>query len=333
MPVRQRARLAVGALAATLAMVSGCAAATSGGDTGGGAATRVFNADNGAVTIPAEPKRVVATGYAVPVLLEAGAPLVGISTWQRAVDLMSGQVRATYDSLAKVAGELAGETNYEAIAEARPDLIVIGVPKPVLADIDMDRLASIAPVVAIGPNTPYEWRELSRRQADAAGRLTSFEQDRANYEARAAQLKQKYADALRGLKFGHVGGYGDVSAGNFQREFAGSWGTNVAGDIGVAYHGQVRKKGPGGASVSEYSSIEELPASLGQADAITYTLEPDGSAGPAVRYVLDSPLWKSLPAVKAGMVFPVRYTQASTYRSALLTLDSLDTVLAPLLNR
>ena len=40
------------------------------------------------------------------------------------------------------------------IAEAEPDLIVIGVPAPVLGDIDVKRLESIAPVVAIGPSLP-----------------------------------------------------------------------------------------------------------------------------------------------------------------------------------
>ncbi|MBB5833634.1 hypothetical protein [Kribbella italica] len=33
--------------------------------------------------------------------------------------------------------------------------------------------------------------------------------------------------------------------------------------------------------------------------------------------MLDSPLWKSIPAVKAGQVYPVRYTQAATYESAV----------------
>jgi ABC-type Fe3+-hydroxamate transport system substrate-binding protein len=330
MPVCQPLRV-VGALAVSIAVLSGCGTAAS---DSGDAPTRVFAADDGGdVTIPADPKRVVATGYAVPALIETDAPLVGISSWNRGLEMMSDEDRATYDGLAKVAGELAAETDYEAIAEVKPDLIVIGVPQPVLADLDMDRLKSIAPVVAIGPTEPRQWRELSRRQADAAGSLENFEKAKAAYEARAGEVKDKYADALQGVKFGHLGAYGDVSAGTFSREFAGSWGTNVADDIGVVYYGQVKEKGPGSKAVAETPSIEELPASLGEADAITYTLEPDGSVSASVQYVLDSPLWKNLPAVKAGMVFPVRYTQAATYPSALLTLDALDAALAPLLER
>ena len=105
----------------------------------------------------------------------------------------------------------------------------------------------------------------------------------------------------------------------------------AAADIGVDYYGEGRKKGGGAADVTEYPSIEELPESLGDADAVTYTLEPDGSVPEAVQYVLDSKLWPNLPAVQQGRTFGVRYTEAATYGSALRTLDELDAVLAPLL--
>jgi iron complex transport system substrate-binding protein len=263
-PWRPAGALATG-LAAALVLVSGCGSGT--GESGGSGKTRTFAADNGSVTIPADPKRVVATGYAVPALIEADAALVGVSGWKRGLPMMTPEDRATYDGLTKIAGETAAETNYEAIAKVKPDLIVIGVPKPVLGDLDMNRLKSIAPVVAIGPSLPKAWRDLSRRQSDAAGRLANFETRKAAYEKKAGEIKAKYKDALAGLKFGHVGGYGDVSSGTFQREFAGSWGTNAAGDVGVTYYGQVKKKGGGSADVSESPSIEELPESLGEADA------------------------------------------------------------------
>ena len=321
----------IGLLSAVLTLVAGCGIAAS--DEDAAAPTREFAADNGTVTIPKDPKRIVVTGYAVPVLIEAGAPLVASSTWERSLELMTPKQRATYDGLTKVSGELTTEMNYEAVAEADPDLIIIGVPRQLLGELDMDRLNQTAPVVALGPTLPDGWRELSRRQSDAANRLGAYDENRKAYEEKAAKLTERYAEVLRGKKFGHVGGYGDVSAGNFQREFAGSWGTNIAGDIGVEYYGQVKEKGPGGKSVSEYPSIEELPTNLGEADAITFSVGPDGSPGAAVRYVLDSPLWQSLPAVQAGMVFPVRYTEATTYPSAMSTLDSLDEVLSPLLAR
>ncbi|MFF3500904.1 ABC transporter substrate-binding protein [Streptomyces sp. NPDC003247] len=325
----------VGALTLALALTA-CGSSSDSGtaDTSGKEnGTRVFTADNGKVTIPADPQRVVATGYAVPTLIEAGAPLVGISSWQRGEALMSDEDLATYKKLTKVAGEQAAETNYEAIAEAEPDLIVLGVPTPVLGDIDMERLKSIAPVVAVGPTVPSQWREVSRKHADAAGVLDDYDEVKAAYEAKAAELRKKYQAVLPQLKLGHVGAYGDTSKGTFQREFGGSWGTSVAQDIGAVYYGKVKKAGPGSQSVSEYPSIEELSDSLGEADAITYSVDPDGSVPESVQYVLDSKLWKNLPAVKKGMAFPIAYTEAATYGDALKTLDAIDTSFAPLLDR
>ncbi|MEV0675452.1 ABC transporter substrate-binding protein [Actinosynnema sp. NPDC050436] len=327
----------VGALLLSAALAAGCGSADSGStDTSAPAAeatTRVVTADNGDITIPTSPKRVIATGYAVPALLEAEAPLVGISTWQRGIPLMTDADKKRYEDLPKVAGETAKETNYEAIAQADPDLIVIGVPKPVLADIDVKRLEAIAPVVAIGPSVPSMWRDLTRKQSDAAGAIAKFDATRGEYEGKAKKLAEKYASVLPGLKLGHVGAYGEVAKGNFQREFSGSWGTNIVEDMGAKYYGQVKVKGGGSKDVSEYPSIEELPAAFTEATAITYSVKPDGTVAPAVQYVLDSPLWKELPAVKAGKVFPIRYTEAATYRSAMKTLDAADEAFAPLLTK
>src|SRR3546814_18052003 len=93
---------------------------------------------------------------------------------------------------------------------------------------------------------------------------------------------------------------GDVGAGEFQREFGGSYGTHIVGDLGVTYYGKVKDASDGGAAqVSEYSSIEEVPETFADADYITYTRGTDGKISPEVQDVLDSKMWKNLPAVKA----------------------------------
>ncbi|MCR3722676.1 MULTISPECIES: ABC transporter substrate-binding protein [Prauserella salsuginis group] len=329
-----RSRLAKGvvttaALALTVG-ISGCGAA--GGEQTEGP-TRQFEADNGTVEIPQDPKRVVATGYAVPTLIEANAPLVGISSWERGEPLMSDEDLKTYKDLPRVAGETAAETNYDAIAEQDPDLIVIGVPKPIFGEIDAERLESIAPVVAVGPEVPSAWREVSQKQADAAGALEKFDEVKNAYESKADELKQKYADVLPDLELAHVGGYGEAENGNFQREFDGSWGTNIANDIGAKYYGEVEEKGKGSRAVSEYPSLEELPSAMREADAITYTVDADGSAPQPVKYAMDSNLWKNLPAVKKDMTFPIKYTEAATYGQAQQTLEALDETFAPLLKK
>ncbi|WP_433327685.1 ABC transporter substrate-binding protein [Spirillospora sp. CA-294931] len=329
---RRTARRRTALLLSVALVATGCSSGGSDGS-GAGGATRSVKADNGTVTVPVRPRRIVATGYAVPALIEAGAPLVGISTWKRGLPMMDAQVKAAYDALPKIAGEAAAETNYEGIAKARPDLIVIGVPAPVLGDIDVARLKSIAPVAAIGPTVPSAWRELSRRQADAAGVVKNLDAAKVAYDAEAARLARKYKDVLPKLKLAHVGAYGEVAKGTFQREFDGSWGTNVANDVGARYYGQVRKKGPGSRAVSENLSIEELASAFAGADVVTYSVSPDGTVPEAVKYVLGSGLWKNLPAVKAGRAYPLRYTEAASYKQALRTLDAVDRAFAPLLGR
>lgn len=313
-------------------LTAGCASAGPDGAAGETpAATRMFTADNGEVEIPVDPQRVVATGYAVPALIEADASLVGITSWSRGVPMMTDEDKATYQELANIGGERADLLNYEAVALAQPDLIVMGVPVPALADVDLDRLKAIAPVVVLGPTVPSGWRELTRRQADAAGRLDAFETAKAAYEARAAELRVKYGDALKGQQFGHLGAYGDVSTGTFQREFGGSWGTNIVQDVGVDYYGEVKVKGGGARDVAETPSMEMIVDSFADADIITYSLAVDGTVSESVQAVLDSPLWQQLPAVKAGRVIPLRYTEAATYASALFALNSMDQAMEPLL--
>ncbi len=287
--------------------------------------TVTFAADNGDVEIPKEPERVVATGYAVPVLLEADAPLVGISEWSRGLPMMTDEDLATYETTDKIMGETADSINYDAVEKAAPDVIVLGVPLPVLGDVNMGRLEKIAPVVVLGPSLPSSWKELGGRQAEAAGVLSNWDEQKKAYYAKAEELKTKYADVLDGVDFGHLGAYGDLGAGEFQREYANSYGTHIVGDLGVNYYGEVKDPSAGGAAeVSEYSSIEELPTSFADADYITYTLENDGSISDAVQYVLDSPLWKNLPAVKAGHVIPIQYSESATYQSALISLAAID---------
>ncbi len=336
MSVRRSSVLA-GALALTLAL-TGCGASKNEAEPAGKAQekarTRVFAADNGKITIPADPQRVVATGYAVPALIEADAPLVGISSWKRGESMMSKEDLATYNKLPKVAGEQATETNYEAIAEAEPDLIVIGVPAPVLGDIDVKRLEGIAPVVAIGPTVPSDVaRPVPASSPTPPAPWTGLDIVQAAYDAKAAELAEKYKTALAPLKFGHVGSYGEAAKGTFQREFSGSWGTNVAEDVGATYYGKVKEPGPGSKGVSEYPSLEELPASLRDADVITYSVKADGSVPESVKYVMESELWKNLPAVKAGKTFPIRYTEAATYGQAVQTLEAIDAAFAPLLKQ
>ncbi|PYE18174.1 hypothetical protein DFR67_105319 [Williamsia limnetica] len=69
---------------------------------------------------------------------------------------------------------------------------------------------------------------------------------------------------------------------------------------------------------------------LSDYDVIVYPTKPDGTTTPEVQAMLDSELFKSLPAVQAGRVLPVAYTDPFTYSSGQASLDSLEEQLAKL---
>jgi iron complex transport system substrate-binding protein len=96
MDPRLPSRLAAVALALVTA---GCGVAGPADAPAPAGGTRTVVADNGEVAVPAHPQRVVATGYAVPALIEAGAPLVGISTWTRGASMMGEDDLTTYERL------------------------------------------------------------------------------------------------------------------------------------------------------------------------------------------------------------------------------------------
>ena len=182
---------------------------------------------------------------------------------------------------------------------------------------------------------PAAWRELSRLPGRRRRSRRDFQAAKDAYDKKAQELKGKYGEALAGLKFGHLGAYGEVSKGTFHREFARSWGTNIAQDIGVTYPGEVKEKGGGGLDVTEYPSIEELPESLARRRRHhLHRSSSTASRASRCKQVLDSALWKNLPAVKAGKVFRAAVHRGGDVRAPRCGPSTRSThAFAPLLDR
>lgn len=318
------AAIAVG----TLALTAGC---SGGGESSGGetasAETRSFEANNGTIEIPVEPQRVVSLARATPPLVVAEAPLVAttpVSPTEK--DLIpSDELNKTIDGLdviesgsAKTNAGGGTEIDYEAIAAAEPDLIVSGFPAPVEGDIDEERLQEIAPTVFIGPKIPSEWREVGEKAADAAGVADSFGKLKGEYEDKAAELKDKYADTTKDATFAAATLYDSTEKGSYNREYSGSFITNIPEDVGIEFPG-------GGDEFSQLVSLENI-SDLDEADAILVSTNPDGSIRDPrfEKEVMSTEAWKNLPAVKNDNVLMVPYLMSTTYAGALEGLDALD---------
>jgi len=322
--------LAVLGLAAVLtAGLVGCSDSSDGDESA--APTRTFAAQNGPVEIPSDPQRIVACGYATLPLIQAGANLAAVCEWTRELENMDAETLAAYEALPKVAPDASiAELDYEAVTAARPDLIIMGVPARAREALDLAKLEALAPVVFLGPTDPGQWRELGEQYADAAGVADAYGEFKQEYETRAAEIARTYAGTLGGLKFAGVCSVCGTEAGEFFREYAASYTTNLFDDLGFEFPGEPADP----ADVhGEYLSLEQMPANLADADVIVYGVDADGSVPPELQAVFDSPLWQNLPAVRAGNLVPVRHANAATYETALLALESIDTGLAALPTR
>ncbi|MCK0089308.1 ABC transporter substrate-binding protein [Rhodococcus sp. F64268] len=333
---RSRGRTAVVLGAAALLAVGlvGCSSdgdsdtADGGAGTSASSETRTFEAQNGSIEIPADPQRIVACGYAVLPLIQSNANLAAVCEWTRETENMDEETLAAYEELPKVAPDMSvADLNYEAVTMAEPDLIIMGVPAMVQEQLDMATLETLAPVVFLGPSIPGEWRELGEQFADAANVSDSYGEFKDEYDARAAELAEKYAGTLGSLKFAGVCSECGTNPGEYMREYKSSYTTNLLDDLGFDFPGT-----PADPAIThgEYLSFEQLPENLGDADVIVYGIEADGSVTPALQELFDSPLWKELPAVKAGNLVAVEHANAATYQTALLALDSIDAALEKL---
>ncbi|CAM2921803.1 ABC transporter substrate-binding protein [Prescottella defluvii] len=328
MQVKTRWTHRAATIGAAALLSTGLVACGSGGDTNSGnestgaGTTRTFQAANGAIEIPADPKSIVACGYAVLPLIQSGADLSGICEWTREDDNMDDATRKAYDAIPKVGPDGAiSELNYEAVTAANPDLIILGVPARAQSEVDMAKLQAIAPVVFLGPTTPAEWRTLGEQFAAAANVSDSYGQSIEQYDARAQEISDKYRDKLGSLKFAGVCNICGTEPGEFVREYESSYVTNLFDDLGLQFPGTPDDPAD---KHAEYVSNEKIMAKLGDADVIVYGVELDGSLSPELQDLMASPLWQALPAVKAGNLVPVKHSHAATHQTALLALDSID---------
>ncbi|MFW0784492.1 ABC transporter substrate-binding protein [Gordonia sp. CPCC 206044] len=330
--MRGKLRLVMASSLAVAALVaSGCSSgeseSTDSSATNG--ATRTFAAANGNIEIPAQPQRIVALSRVIPSLFIADAPVIAATSGYDTSTIVDEDAIKRYQEVATLSTGTAKtnagggtQLSYEQIAALKPDLIISGFPqKAYKSGISDEQLQAIAPTLSLGPSTPTEWREVGEKAADAAGRADEFDQQKAEYDKLAGELKEKYAGTVAGKKFAAFSVFNSTQADSFQREFDDSFTTNIANDIGITFPGGTPKK------TSEIVSIERL-SDLADADYIVYQVNPDGSLKyPRMQDVLDSEAWKNLPAVKANRVIPVAYASSESYAGAIKSLQSLSAAL------
>ncbi|MFG1791116.1 ABC transporter substrate-binding protein [Nocardia sp. NPDC049149] len=308
------ARALVAALAVTT-LVAGCGTNSESGSESSASATRVISGTVlGDVQVPAQPKRVLAGWLVGTLLVDIGITPVGM--FDDLKDNASPTALAKVKDVPTVGGPNSS-VNLEKIVELNPDLIVT-MTRPGIKNLDLKALQDIAPTVALEvPDPPAVWANYAKladvvgKGSDATQRLTDL--DKAWTDIAAAN-KDKLA------KIGQVVyAEGSAQAGNFQ----------IATNKALTYE-RLTKSGftyfagadPNPARYQQQISMEDLPR-LATANAIFFEADIQGQPTQRTKALLDSPVFKALPAAKAGNLFPIRTPYTYTFESANLQLEDV----------
>lgn len=300
--------LAAALMAAVLVVSSGCG--NSAGNTGQQAAatpapnqtegkstenttkTRTVKTAKGEVTIPTEPKRVVAAYYH-GTLAALGINAIGANKqWWMGSPFLKEQEANMED--------IGAPGSVEKIASMNPDLIVMNG----FTEENYDKFAKIAPSVFI-PYTAYNnVREEVKLLGDLLGKQKEAADWLAKYEQKAKDSREKVKDVVKDGETAVII--------NVREKKISLLGDNY-GRGGEIIYNMLKMKVPEfvqkqaidtGKQIVEIS-METLPT-YANADRIFICMN-EGTTEEQVKEILNSPIWKSLPAVKNNKVYMLDY--------------------------
>ncbi|WP_407659766.1 ABC transporter substrate-binding protein [Kineococcus indalonis] len=157
-------------------------------------ATRTISTEQGEITVPGDPQRIVVlSGGLAGYLFALDAPVVATDTRVLGVTDLEGGFPPSWAARAREQGTTAlpaGEQlNVEAVAAAQPDLIIGGGQgiTAVQAQEDYDALSAIAPTVLV-PARTTAWQDQLEAVAEAAGRSGDVERLTGAYEEEVAAV-------------------------------------------------------------------------------------------------------------------------------------------------
>jgi iron complex transport system substrate-binding protein len=314
----RRSVVAAGFATAALLALSACgssandakASADTATESTAAATTRVVDTVEGKVTVPAEPKRVVAIQpYARGTLYDVGIDPIGVYN--------EGEqyIAPRYQDKVKAATDIgsSGQVDLEKVAALKPDLIV-GVDFSWNTDI-YSKLSVIAPTV-IAPST--SWQATAEAVADAVGKSAELDALEKQFDERAATIKATYADVLAAKKW-------DILQGGFDK--GKFWIYGPKSDAGAILSAAGVQFASGSTGVTDNGnkavSYENIDL-LGSADVIGYYANYDGTPNNEGPQLFKQAGFKALPAVQAGATVPIPDFLPGGYGDALGVLDSLE---------
>ncbi|MEV0342587.1 ABC transporter substrate-binding protein [Nocardia sp. NPDC050713] len=322
MPARLRAAVAL-LILALVAVVAGCSSSSS--DETSKSGTREVQTARGAVTVPADPQRiVVVNGSLAGYLYDLGAKVEAADPRVLGVALKPGEFPAAWAEDAKKQGTevlpSGDNINFEFIAAQQPDLIIgggQGFPGQQSLD-NYDKLAAIAPTALVPSNSP-NWQDQLKAVAE-------FVNQSAKVDGLIAAYDQKVAKVRSGIELPQ----GAVSVFQSRKDLKPSViapGTPLATlltAVGFTIDDKVEAKAgnPTRAAAADWVAFSpELLNTVVDAPAL-FVVQLEG--GRTIAQLKDDPVIGQLPAFRAGQVYELPATsQRPDYRNVMATLDLL----------
>ncbi|WP_172194580.1 ABC transporter substrate-binding protein [Saccharibacillus qingshengii] len=264
------------------------------------------------VTIPAEPKAVIASYLEDPLVALGVKP---VAQWMIGEGKMQSYLQ---DSLSGVPG-IPSELPLEVTASYSPDLILMDSAELVAGD-KYKQYSAIAPTYVVGNAQNNDWRQELLTVGEVLGKKGEAQKVLDAYEAKAADAKAKLEEAAGGAKKAAAlwATEKDVYVVNMNL----SSGDVIYNDLGMTVPDIVKQASE--ASEMNWSSLSlELLADL-DAD---YLFLVNGS-GKDKAQVLADPVWRNIPAVKANRVYEFDRDSSWLYTGAIANGQMIDDVLA-----
>lgn len=316
-----------GAIAATAAVVfallTGCA---SPGPASSPSGLSTVESAYGPVEVPMSPARVAAVSYDTPwQLMSLGVKPIATIDYSRWADSYTA-AQMEYIADATMIGTF-GEINFEALASARPDLIVGTADE--IDESTYERLRSIAPTVVTGGSDRGDWQSITEQTAAATGTTETLKASKAAYEALRDETKSTYREVIESHRWINFS-FGD-EPGQFSVQLpTGSTGDLVVEELGLQY-------GPGAASLSDTEArgyvslpLEQLPTVF---EGVTYALTfaaVDGTPLEGIEAIRTSPVFQTLDVARSGNVYAMRASVTDYETAQEWVRELVDNVLLPL---
>lgn len=318
----RRPGLTLVCLLALLTVVAGACSQGS-NDPESGGATRTVESTTGPVEIPAEPQRMIVDWVtfdnllALEVDLDRVAGVFSLEFFLTEPQLSPFMTEAAVGSNLETVGE-AYEPNYEKLAAARPDVIILAEDQAG-DDAVIARLRELAPVVVYdlpeGEKSFAQWKSGLRGAAGVLGGDAPPAADRiiAEFETKVAAFKSEHADLVAGTT---------VSVGNIVEDGLrlSMPGRNLGTEVAVAL-GLKRPDAQNALEVDSFNTVALSPEQLPVLDADVMFLEQRQES---VAFLETNPFWQRMGAVQQGRVhFVGNYWEFGGAGSAARVLDEM----------